>query len=242
MASTALARRYRMQVNTGTTGSPVWVTVTGLTDFKPTINPTLQDDSDYENDGWASSEKTQQGWQIEATVLLKEEGGLFNAGVEKMRLASDKFGDSSRVEVRWYDKDGKPEAYQGTALVTWERANTGVPDLDAAKVTLTGRGARTEITNPITLDPAADPVITSISPSTGLATAGGTLVTISGQYFTGATTVTFGGTAATTFRVISPNTISAVVPAKTAGTYEVVVTTPNGANGTTGTQNDVVYS
>jgi hypothetical protein len=221
-----------MQVNTGTTGSPVWVTVSGLTDFKPTINPTLQDDSDYENDGWASSEKTQQGWQIEATVLLKEDAGLFNAGVEKMRLASDKFGDSSRVEVRWFDKDGKPEAYQGTALVTWERANTGVPDLDAAKVTLTGRGARVEIANPLIADPLADPAVTSVAPNTGPA-AGGTLVTISGINFTGATAVTFGGTAATSFRVISPSVISVVTPAKAAGAHDVLVTTPNGTSANT---------
>ncbi|MBM0275322.1 phage tail tube protein [Micromonospora tarensis] len=230
MATTALARRYRLQVNTGTTGSPVWTTVTGLTDFKPTINPTMQDDSDYETDGWNSSEKTAQGWQIEATVLLKDDGsGTFNSGVEKMRLASDQFGDTSRVEVRWFDKDGRAEAYQGTALVTWERANSGNTDLDAAKVTLTGRGARTSIANPLIADPLADPAVTALAPNTGPA-AGNTLATISGINFTGATAVTFGGTAATTFRVISPSVISVVTPAKAAGQYDVVVTTPNGTS------------
>ncbi|MEK8108657.1 hypothetical protein NKG94_34485 [Micromonospora sp. M12] len=39
--------------------------------------------------------KTAQGWQVEATILLKEDAGLFNSAVEKMRLASDKFGDAS---------------------------------------------------------------------------------------------------------------------------------------------------
>ncbi|MCZ7376549.1 phage tail tube protein [Micromonospora sp. WMMC250] len=234
--STALARRFRLQVNTGTTGSPIWTTVTGLTDFKPTINPTLQDDSDYETDGWNSSEKTAQGWQVEATILLKEEAGLFNAAVEKMRLASDKFGDSSRVEVRWYDKQGKPEAYQGTAIVTWERANSGNTDLDAAKVTLTGRGARVEIANPLISDPLADPAVTAVAPNTGPA-AGGTLVTITGINFTGATAVTFGGTAATSFRVISPSVISAVTPAKTAGVHDVLVTTPNGTSANTTADN-----
>lgn len=237
MALTALARRYRLQVNTGSTGSPVWTTVTGLTDFKPTISPTMQDDSDYETDGWASSEKTAQGWGIEATILLKDDGsGLFNAGVEKMRLAADQFGDASRVEVRWFDKDGRPEAYQGTGIVEWERSATGNTDLDGAKVTITGRGARTAITNPLIVDPAADPAVTSVSPNTGPA-AGGTLVTVTGVNFTGATAVTFGGTAATSFRVISPSVISAVTPAKTAGVADVVVTTPNGTSANTPADN-----
>ena len=230
MGSTALARRYRMQVNTGTTASPVWTTITGLTDFKPGISPQMQDDSDYETDGWASSEKTAQGWKIEATILLKDDGsGTFNAGVEKMRTAAIQFGDASRVEVRYFDKDGKAEAYQGTALVEWERASTGNTDLDGAKVTLTGRGALTAITNPITLDALADPAVTSVNPNTGPA-AGGTLVTINGINFAGATAVTFGGTAATSFRVISPSVISAVTPAKAAGVADVVVTTPNGTS------------
>lgn len=228
--STALARRYRMQVNTGTTAAPVWTTTTGLTDFKPKIAPQMQDDSDYETDGWASSEKTSQGWSIEATILLKDDGsGTFNAGVEKMRQAALLFGDSSRVEVRWFDKDGKAEAYQGTAVVEWERASTGNTDLDGAKVTLTGRGALTPITNPIIADPAADPGVNSVNPNSG-GIAGGTLVTISGINFTGATAVTFGAVAATSFRVISPSVISAVTPAKSAGVADVVVTTPNGTS------------
>lgn len=228
--STALARRFRLQVNTGTTVAPVWTTTTGMTDFKPKIAPKMTDDSDYETDGWDSSEKTSQGWSVEATVLLKDDGsGTFNAGVDKMRQASYAFGDASRVEVRWFDKDGKPEAFQGTGIVEWERASTGNTDLDGAKVTVTGRGALTQIANPLIADPAADPAVTSVSPNTG-GIAGGTLVTISGINFSGATAVTFGAVAATSFRVISPSVISAVTPAKSAGVADVVVTTPNGTS------------
>lgn len=235
--NTALARRYRMQINTGSAAAPVWTTITGLTDFKPKVSPRLEDDSDYETDGWDSSEKTSQGWSIEATILLKDDGsGTFNAGVEKMRLAADQFGDASRVDVRWFDKQGRPEAYQGTGIVEWERASTGNTDLDGAKVTITGRGARTSIVNPLIADPAADPAVTAVSPSTG-PTAGGTLVTITGINFTGATAVNFGSTAATNFRVISPSVISAVTPAKAAGVADVIVTTPNGASANTAADN-----
>lgn len=64
--------------------------------------------------------------------------------------------------------------------------------------------------------------ITSITPATGLA-AGGTAVTIRGTNFSGAEGVTFGGTAATSFKVVDNTTITCVTPAKAAGTYNVVV-------------------
>lgn len=73
-----------------------------------------------------------------------------------------------------------------------------------------------------------DPVeITSVSPIEGSTAAGQTLV-LTGKGLTGATSLTFGGTAATSFAVNSPTSISAVVPAHAAGQVDVVVTTPRG--------------
>lgn len=64
--------------------------------------------------------------------------------------------------------------------------------------------------------------ITSITPATGPA-AGGTAVVIKGTNFSGAEGVTFGGTAATSFKVVDNKTITCVTPAKAAGAYNVVV-------------------
>lgn len=66
--------------------------------------------------------------------------------------------------------------------------------------------------------------------STTLATAGGKAIEILGVNFTGATAVTFGGVAATNFVVADDTHIEAVYPAKTAGTYPVIVTTPGGTS------------
>jgi hypothetical protein len=68
----------------------------------------------------------------------------------------------------------------------------------------------------------------TLTPATGLA-AGGTAVVITGTNFTLGSTVTFGGTAATSVVVTSPTRLTCVTPAKTAGTYNVVVTTDSGA-------------
>jgi hypothetical protein len=73
----------------------------------------------------------------------------FNAAQEQLRLAAENFGDAGKVHVRWYDREGRDEAYEGYALVQWEQDGTATDDLDSVKVTLTGKGKRTKITNPL---------------------------------------------------------------------------------------------
>jgi uncharacterized protein YhjY with autotransporter beta-barrel domain len=77
----------------------------------------------------------------------------------------------------------------------------------------------------------AAPTVTSISPTYG-PTAGGTSVVITGTNFTGATAVTFGGIAATSFTVNNATSINATSPAKSAGTVDVRVTTTGGTSAT----------
>ena len=68
-----------------------------------------------------------------------------------------------------------------------------------------------------------------ISPNMG-STAGGTHVTISGSGFQAGATVTLDG-AATNVSIVSSTVITATTPAHTAGTVDVVVTTPGGQSG-----------
>jgi hypothetical protein len=75
----------------------------------------------------------------------------------------------------------------------------------------------------------AAPSVSSVNPSSGT-TLGGGSVTISGATFTGATAVSFGGTPATGFTVNSDSSITATVPAGSAGTVDVRVTTPYGTS------------
>jgi hypothetical protein len=74
--------------------------------------------------------------------------------------------------------------------------------------------------------------ITSITPSTG-PIAGGTLVTIIGTGFAGASAVIIGGSTATGLTVINSTAVSVTTPSHAAGAVNVVITTPNGtATGT----------
>lgn len=79
----------------------------------------------------------------------------------------------------------------------------------------------TAIANPV-IEPA--PVVIAIFPPEGLP-AGGTQIDIYGAYFVDGATVTIGGTTCTSVNVISSSHLTCVLPAKTAGSYAVVVTT-----------------
>ncbi len=72
--------------------------------------------------------------------------------------------------------------------------------------------------------------ISSFTPTSG---GSGTVVTITGTNFTGATAVTFGGMPATTFSVTNSTTISATVGSGTTGT--ISVTAPSGTGTSSGT-------
>lgn len=77
--------------------------------------------------------------------------------------------------------------------------------------------------------PVLMPIINSISPNMG-SLMGGLAITISGSNFTGATSVTVGGVAATMVMVVNDTTIMAVTPMGTAGSKSVQVITPSGTN------------
>jgi hypothetical protein len=86
-------------------------------------------------------------------------------------------------------------------------------------------GLRTHLVQPY---PA--PIVTAVGPGGGTHN-GGTTVTITGDNFTGATNVKFGGTPARSFTVLSDTSIRAVSPGGPAGTtVDIRVTTPGGSS------------
>jgi IPT/TIG domain len=90
------------------------------------------------------------------------------------------------------------------------------------------------------LDTPAAPVIYSLDDVAG-GIAGGEIVNVTGYGFTGVTTVTVGGTAATDWQTNSVTSLTLIVPAKAAGPYDVVITTAAGASAT-GAQTKYTYS
>ncbi|HET6915574.1 MAG TPA: IPT/TIG domain-containing protein [Acidimicrobiales bacterium] len=235
LGASTLVRKWYLDVNTGTTASPVWTGVFGVLNFTPSLNPTLQDDSDFDSQGYKSSTVTALDWGCSLTVSRKTQVNaptVYDPGQEKLRTTSLLQGVQNSVQIRFYEMaPGGPrvEAYMGNAAVSWSPSGGAMDALDEVAVTLTGQGQRQSITHP---DSTANaPVINALSPSsTGVA--GGADIEIQGAYLTGATAVKVNGTAlaAANWVVVNDGLIVFTAPAETAGAYPVVVTTPNGTS------------
>ena len=107
-------------------------------------------------------------------------------------------------------------------------APNGTAGVVNVRVTTGGGTSATAAGNQFTYVTPA-PTVTAVTPNTGN-TAGGTVVTLTGTDFTGATSVSFGATAAASFVVNSATSITATTPAGAAGTVNVRVTTGAGTS------------
>ncbi|MEU6535507.1 hypothetical protein [Streptomyces sp. NPDC047000] len=149
---TALARRWALQIDMSAAkdGSD-WQTVIGVTEFNPAAEPNIEDSSDYDGGGWAGNTKTGQSWELGVTInrRINDQTKVYHVTHEAFRAAAYAFGSASQVHVRYYDRDGLPEAYEGTALVTWAPSGGEYTALDQVEMTLTGDGPLLLITNPV---------------------------------------------------------------------------------------------
>ena len=113
-----------------------------------------------------------------------------------------------------------------TILIPAPAGTAGV--VDDITVTAPGGTSATSSADQYTYE--GPPTVTAVTPAGGLPS-GGNLVSISGTNFTGATTVSFGGTQETSFTVNSPTLILIPAPAGISGVVDdVVVTTPSGTS------------
>lgn len=151
-------------------------------------------------------------------MTVKNAAGVAKSKTQAMAQMTDVTPDENKV-YRFASDSGTTEWYRHETL-------PGKTTIDGDKQLAfvhNGLYSKAEID---ALYPAA--TISSFSPSTGLAAAGGTTVTAVGDNLTGVTAVTVGGTSATSVTVVNRNTITFVTPAKTAGTYDVIATDDSG--------------
>ena len=109
-------------------------------------------------------------------------------------------------------------------VTTPARATAGPVD-----VIITATGGTSVTSSVAKFTYAGVPTITAVSPAGG-PTTGGTTVTLTGTGFTGASAVTFGGVAGTSILNVTDTSLTVVAPAGTAGTVDVLVTTPLGTS------------
>lgn len=237
---TALARRFAVEIDMNPSGVADWQPLVGVEELKPLADTRKEADESYDDAGAARQAITGTSWRLEMKLIHRAgvDGVTFNAVQEYLRTQAAKIDAmTGEVHVRWFDRSGVGEAWDGRAIADWTPDGGNGGARDTVAVVLSGQGARTAITNP---NSSPLPVVSALSP-TGGTTAGGTLVTVKGRKLTGATAVTFGGTAATSFTVVDDTRIVATSPAHVAGSVDVLVTTPGGTSANT-TADDYLYA
>ncbi|MGA2122555.1 MAG: IPT/TIG domain-containing protein [Methanoregula sp.] len=136
-------------------------------------------------------------------------------GTNLTGVTAVKFGSTAATHVT---------VVSATSITATAPAGSGIVNVTVIKL-----GKTSTVTPADKYTYVAAPVVSSISPKAGPLTDGQS-VTITGTGFTGATTVNFGGTAATHMTVVSGTSITATAPAHAAGVVDVTVITPGGTS------------
>ncbi|WP_171074366.1 phage tail tube protein [Nonomuraea basaltis] len=148
-----LAKDWTLEVDTSSTTTPAWTTVRGLTKLEFSLDSETEDDSDFDSDGWASEVVTQRSWKLEIEGRRKRDTAsatfVPDAGQEFLRAAGLVVGITANAHLRWYRKDGSPDAFEGVAAVQYKGAGGEVTDLEPFECELTGQGKPLAITNPV---------------------------------------------------------------------------------------------
>jgi hypothetical protein len=152
---TALARRWRLEVNVGTAATPDWKLCPGVVEFQPASEPNIEDSSDYDSDGWAGNTKTGQSWEVSVTINRKinDQTKVYHPVHEAIRLAHFAYGSANLVHLRYMDRNGLPEAYEGKAIPEWAESGGETTDLGQVEITFTGDGPLETIDNPLAVTP-----------------------------------------------------------------------------------------
>lgn len=235
-AGTALGKsfEYGLDINLGTAGSPSYQPIRRISGWAPSYPATTQDQATYDDLGATNEAVTARSFATSFTVQGNRSlnTGLYLPEVEALLAAAKGTGEAAVVDVRWYHKPevGTPnpsDAGQAFCRVDFTRQNTGNAEVEVFNATLAGQGPFSQIANPFAGWDVTEPVLASITPE---GEGAGDLVTLTGTGFLGATSVKFGATEAADFVVASGATIIASLPAGSAGSVNVTVTTPGGAS------------
>lgn len=186
--------------------TPVTNAATNITSSDATLNATNGDTAATGSSFWVSTSTP-----IDTSDPNNIPSGVYSTPDLGAQAASSSFS------AQLSSATGLPAVTPGTTYyyVAWANiGGTWTPDSELSVTTL-----------------PSTPTVTSISP-TGGSTAGGTTVTVTGTNLSGATSVKFGATPATSINVASSTSLTAVSPAGSAGTVDVTVTTPGGTSAT----------
>jgi hypothetical protein len=148
-------RKWYIDVNTAASGAAVWAPVGGVTDFKPSRDGNMEDDSDFDSGGYQSETKTAEKWSADLKVARKVTTAsalAYDPGQEFLRAKSQGvFGVANSCEIRYYEMEPagpRIEAFQGRCAVDYTDDGGGMTALSTASIKMMGQGALVAIAHP----------------------------------------------------------------------------------------------
>ncbi len=170
-------------------------------------------------------------WTITNTVSVTNPGNQSNTvgtAISNLHIAAQ---DSSSTATLTYGVTGLPEGLSldsSSGIISGIPLHSGVYPVEVTATDGAGFNGSASFTWTI-----IGPIVRSIKPNTGPGV-GGTKVKIVGSDLAGATSVMFGSVEATSFSINKKGAqITAMSPSESAGTVDIVVTTPAGPTITT---------
>lgn len=148
---------YGVDVNLGSKETPDWQPIRFISAVDPQATPVTKDAQTYDDKGAPNEVRTSESWTLGFTIQQhRTDDGSYLPEVEALLAlaAPDAVGNAATGQFRWYDKpaEGAPnpdDAFEGDATVQINRGQTGNDDIGGWSVTLTGRGRRRQIENPL---------------------------------------------------------------------------------------------
>lgn len=203
-----------------------WVNFPDITALNPAFSPRNRRRATYAAKGTNRSNTYARDLTVTFNAeVVRDALEQYQPELQYLLDVSALLNEDNRARFRVFDTLGADWAFEFEANVEQNRPSTGDEDPGWFGFTLNSYGEPVKIPNPVT--EGIVPGVISALPS---GAAAGSAIFIEGLAFTGATAVTIGGTAATSFTVIDDRRIRAIVPAGAAGSAPIIVTTPAGAS------------
>lgn len=148
-------RAMWLDVNIGSSAAPNWIPVNGISNFKPSRDGNMEDDSDFDSGGFQSETKTAEKWSVDITLMRKVTAAsstTYDPGQEFLRLKSyGQMGVANSCEIRYYEMESggpRQEAYQGRCSVSYGEEGGSMTSLRSTSVKLSGQGRLSPIAHP----------------------------------------------------------------------------------------------
>jgi hypothetical protein len=140
-----LARGWTAEINTGTTGTPVWVDINGITAITPSMSTTDADNTTFDTAGWTDAFPASRSWNmtIDGKRLTDPDTGARDPGQEAVETAGFLIGPDSIRQYRVTEPATSGAVYTFEAATSVTPFGGGINDSTNWSVALTGVGAPT---------------------------------------------------------------------------------------------------